>query len=247
MRPINYLAHVLRPPDHRRPRGGAVAGRDQGSAGRSGAPAARSLRRADRWRRLSRNRFDVVVIGAGPGGYIAAIRAAQLGLHDGLHRRLDARRTASPRRAAPAPTSAASRRRRCCSPPRTSSTRGTRSPTTASRSRASRSTCAQMLARKDKVVAQNNDGILFLFKKNKVAFFHGRGAFAGGSADAAGRSRSTARSPPSSRRTHVIVATGSTPRALPGVAVRQRARARQRRRAGACRRCRSGSASSAPA
>ena len=34
---------------------------------------------------------------------------------------------------------------------------------------------AQMLARKDKVVAQNNDGILFLFKKNKVAFFHGRG------------------------------------------------------------------------
>ncbi len=31
----------------------------------------------------------------------------------------------------------------------------------------------RMLARKDKVVAQNNDGILFLFKKNKVAFFHG--------------------------------------------------------------------------
>ena len=27
--------------------------------------------------------FDVVVIGAGPGGYIAAIRAAQLGLSYG--------------------------------------------------------------------------------------------------------------------------------------------------------------------
>ena len=40
-----------------------------------------------------------------------------------------------------------------------------------------------MLARKDKVVAQNNDGILYLFKKNKVAFFHGLGSFAGGSAD----------------------------------------------------------------
>ena len=25
---------------------------------------------------------------------------------------------------------------------------------------------------------QNNDGILYLFKKNKVAFFHGRGSFA---------------------------------------------------------------------
>ena len=32
-----------------------------------------------------------------------------------------------------------------------------------------------MLARKDTVVKQNNDGILYLFKKNKVTFFHGRG------------------------------------------------------------------------
>ena len=37
---------------------------------------------------------------------------------------------------------------------------------------------AQMLLRKDGVVKQNNDGILYLFKKNKVSFFHGRGAFA---------------------------------------------------------------------
>ena len=29
---------------------------------------------------MSRNIFDVVVIGAGPGGYVAAIRSAQLGL-----------------------------------------------------------------------------------------------------------------------------------------------------------------------
>jgi dihydrolipoamide dehydrogenase len=35
-----------------------------------------------------------------------------------------------------------------------------------------------MLARKDAVVKQNNDGILYLFKKNKVTFFHGRGSFA---------------------------------------------------------------------
>jgi dihydrolipoamide dehydrogenase len=34
-----------------------------------------------------------------------------------------------------------------------------------------------MLGRKDTVVKQNNDGILYLFKKNKVSFFHGRGAF----------------------------------------------------------------------
>ena len=98
---------VVRPSHHRRPRGGAVAGRDQGSAGGSGAAAAGSLTTSDRMA----DRFDVVVIGAGPGGYIAAIRAAQLGLQRRVHRRLAARRTASPRRAARAPTSAASRRK----------------------------------------------------------------------------------------------------------------------------------------
>ena len=39
---------------------------------------------------------------------------------------------------------------------------------------------ARMLARKDKVVRQNNDGIVYLFKKNKIAFFSGVGSFAGG-------------------------------------------------------------------
>jgi dihydrolipoamide dehydrogenase len=34
-----------------------------------------------------------------------------------------------------------------------------------------------MIGRKDAVVKQNNDGILYLFKKNKVTFFHGRGSF----------------------------------------------------------------------
>ena len=29
---------------------------------------------------MSQNVFDVIVIGAGPGGYVAAIRCAQLGL-----------------------------------------------------------------------------------------------------------------------------------------------------------------------
>ena len=32
-----------------------------------------------------------------------------------------------------------------------------------------------MLKRKDKVVKASNDGIAYLFKKNKVTFFHGRG------------------------------------------------------------------------
>jgi dihydrolipoamide dehydrogenase len=49
-----------------------------------------------------------------------------------------------------------------------------------------------MVARKDTVVKQNNDGILYLFKKNKVAFFHGRGSFVRPSR-AVTKSRSSAR------------------------------------------------------
>ena len=67
------------------------------------------------------------------------------------------------------------------------------SPTTASRSKGLALDVAKMLARKDTVVKQNNDGILFLFKKNKVTFFHGRGSFVEGGATAATKSRSPVR------------------------------------------------------
>ena len=43
VRPMNYLAQSVRSPDHRRARGGAVAGRHQGSARGSGAAAARPV------------------------------------------------------------------------------------------------------------------------------------------------------------------------------------------------------------
>jgi dihydrolipoamide dehydrogenase len=62
-------------------------------------------------------------------------------------------------------------------------------------------------------VKQNNDGIVYLFKKNKVTFFHGRGSFVaakdGGYEIKAGEEVIQAK--------QVIVATGSNARALPGV------------------------------
>ena len=75
----------------------------------------------------------------------------------------------------------------------------------------------QMLARKDTVVKQNNDGILYLFKKNKVTFFHGRGSFVKAGADGyeikvAGAAEETITGK------HIVVATGSNPRALPNAA-----------------------------
>ena len=75
---------------------------------------------------------------------------------------------------------------------------------------------AQMLARKDKVVKQNNDGILYsCSRKNKVTFFHGKGAFAGGAAGA-WQIKVTGKTEEALIAKHVIVATGSSPRALPG-------------------------------
>jgi dihydrolipoamide dehydrogenase len=76
----------------------------------------------------------------------------------------------------------------------------------------------RMIARKEQVVRQNNDGILFLFKKNKVAFYHGRGAFAGGSAKSGWLVAVSGDAPAELTAPHVIVATGSKPRPLPGVA-----------------------------
>jgi dihydrolipoamide dehydrogenase len=66
------------------------------------------------------------------------------------------------------------------------------------------------------VVKQNNDGILYLFKKNKVSFFHGRGSFVkaaegGYEIKVAGAAEETLVGK------QIIVATGSNARALPGV------------------------------
>ncbi len=72
-----------------------------------------------------------------------------------------------------------------------------------------------MLARKDQVVKQNNDGILYLFKKNKITFFHGRGSFV--KTDATGYEIKVAGAAEESiSGKHIIVATGSNARALPG-------------------------------
>src|SRR6202044_2977225 len=61
-----HRAH-LRPSDHRRPRGGAVSGHCQTMSRGSGAHGARGMSEV----------YDIIVIGSGPAGYPAAIRAGQ--------------------------------------------------------------------------------------------------------------------------------------------------------------------------
>jgi dihydrolipoamide dehydrogenase len=73
-----------------------------------------------------------------------------------------------------------------------------------------------MIGRKDAVVKQNNDGILYLFKKNKVTFFHGRGSFAK-AVDGGYEIRVAGKEEETLTAKQVVIATGSNARALPGV------------------------------
>jgi dihydrolipoyl dehydrogenase len=158
--------------------------------------------------------FDVVVIGAGPGGYIAAIRAAQLGLSTAC---IDEWKTADGK---PAPGGTCTNVG--CIPSK-ALLQSTENYEHAAHSFAEHGIqikgisvdVAQMLKRKDKVVKQNNDGILYLFKKNKINFFHARGSFA--KTEGSGyQIKVTGKAEETITAKHVIVATGSTPRALPG-------------------------------
>jgi len=161
--------------------------------------------------------FDVVVIGGGPGGYIAAIRAAQLGFSTAC---IDDWSRADGK---PAPGGTCTNVG--CIPSK-ALLQSSEHYEHAGHAFAAHGIdvkglsidVGRMLARKEKVVAQNNDGILYLFKKNKVAFFHGLGAFAGKDGDA-WKIVVTGPGAAALAAKHVIVATGSKPRALPGVAI----------------------------
>jgi len=158
--------------------------------------------------------YDVVVIGAGPGGYIAAIRAAQLGFSVAC---VDEWNNAA---GGPAPGGTCTNVG--CIPSK-ALLQSSENYEQAGHHFADHGIkieglsldLAKLLGRKDGVVKQNNDGILYLFKKNKVTFFHGRGSFAG-VADGAGYTIAvTGAAPEMLVAKHVILATGSTPRALP--------------------------------
>jgi dihydrolipoamide dehydrogenase len=151
--------------------------------------------------------FDVVVIGGGPGGYIAAIRAAQLGLSTAC---IDEWKTPEGK-----PALGGTCTNVGCIPSK-ALLQSSENYEQAGHHFADHGVKVKgleldlktMLGRKDKVVKQNNDGIVYLFKKNKVTFFHGRGSFKSPTEIQVGNETLTAK--------HVIIATGSNPRPLPG-------------------------------
>ncbi len=154
--------------------------------------------------------FDVVVIGGGPGGYIAAIRAAQLGLSTAC---IDEAKGADGK-----PALGGTCTNVGCIPSK-ALLQSSENYEQAGHHFAEHGIqvkglgldLAQMLKRKDKVVKGSNDGVLYLFKKNKVTFFHGRGSFGSSPSEvliSGQEDKITAK--------NVIIATGSNARSLPG-------------------------------
>ena len=159
--------------------------------------------------------FDLVVIGAGPGGYIAAIRAAQLGMSVAC---IDAWETSEGK---PAPGGTCTNVG--CIPSK-ALLQSSEHFEQANHHFAEHGIEVKdvslnldtLLGRKNNVVKQNNEGILYLFKKNKVTFFQGKGEFVG-QGDGGWNIKVTGKDAADLTGKHIVVATGSAARALPSL------------------------------
>ncbi len=161
--------------------------------------------------------FDVLVIGAGPGGYVAAIRAAQLGLKVAC---IDASSNAQ---GGPAPGGTCTNVG--CIPSKAllqSSEHFEHAQLHFAQHgiqvKGVSMNVAAMQKRRANIITQNNDGILYLLKKNGITFIHGHAAFTGSKVGAAyvlqvtssdGAQQASVQAP------QVIIATGSLARNLP--------------------------------
>jgi dihydrolipoamide dehydrogenase len=157
---------------------------------------------------MAEHDYDLIVIGAGPGGYVAAIRAAQLGLKTAC---VESRETLGGT---------------ClnvgCIPSKALLHASEMYHESQSGSLAKFGidfkgvslNLDQMHAEKAKAVTELTGGIEFLFKKNKVDWLKGRAAFtSANSIDVAGKNY-TAK--------NIMVATGSSVTPLPGVEIDQK-------------------------
>jgi dihydrolipoamide dehydrogenase len=158
--------------------------------------------------------FDVVVIGAGPGGYIAAIRAAQLGLRTAC---IEGWKNAKGELALGGTCLNVG-----CIPSKALLASSEEYEKAGHHLDAHGITVsgvkmdiAKMQARKDSIVGKMTKGVEFLFKKNKITWLQGFGKFLSGSGtysiEVSGGETITAK--------HVIIATGSRARHLPNAAV----------------------------
>src|SRR6058998_3492350 len=158
------------------------------------------------------NDYDVIVIGAGTGGYVAAIRAAQLGLKTAVVEKQKALGGTCLLWGC-IPTKALLEHAHALKVVQNAAEWGISWPGGAPPPPAV--DMARVHARKDRIVGGLTKGIEFLFKKNKIDWIKGTARFTGnGGVDVFEGEKQTLRA-----RKEIIVATGSTPRGVPGIEI----------------------------
>jgi dihydrolipoamide dehydrogenase len=152
-------------------------------------------------------RFDVVVVGTGPGGYVAAIRCAQLGLSVAAVE--DDRPGGVCLNWGCIPTKALLRNAEVVSLLQRAEYFGITL-------KEWQADYAQAVRRSRQVADKKSKGVEFLFRKNKIALFPGTGRLAG-------RTTVEVKARDGTLQTlegrAIILATGSEPRSLPGVTI----------------------------
>jgi len=154
--------------------------------------------------------YDVVVIGAGTGGYVAAIRAAQLGLNVAVVEKQKALGGTCLIWGC-IPTKALLEHAHALKVVQHAKDWGV----TGIGQGSIGIDMPQVHARKDRIVGGLTKGIEFLFKKNKIDWIKGTARLAGnGAVDVFEGDTQTLRA-----RKEIIVATGSAPRSVPGIEI----------------------------
>ena len=154
------------------------------------------------------NEYDVVIIGAGTGGYPAAIRAAQLGLKVAVVEKQKALGGTCLIWGC-IPTKALLEHAHALKVIQHASEWGVMLP-----SGPPAINMSQVQARKDTIVSGLTKGVEFLFKKNKIDWIKGTGRLAGnGTVEVTGEQAQAVHAK------EIIVATGSYARSVPGVEI----------------------------
>ena len=156
------------------------------------------------------NEYDVIVIGAGTGGYVAAIRAAQLGLSVAVVEKQKAL-GGTCLLVGCIPTKALLEHAHALKIARGAKEWGL----TIAEPAAIGIDMAQVQSRKDRIVSGLTKGVEFLFKKNKIDWIKGTARLIGnGAVEVFEGELQTLRA-----RREIIVATGSAPRSVPGIEI----------------------------
>jgi len=147
--------------------------------------------------------YQVAVIGSGPGGYVAAIRCAQLGFKTAIIEKYDTLGGTCLNVGCIPSKALLDSSEHFHNAEHTFKTHGIDIPKP-------KVNLTQMIARKNDVVKQNVDGIQYLMNKNKITVYHGMGSFVDkNTIQIDGKKKETITAE------KIIIATGSKPANLP--------------------------------